>query len=60
MARATWNGTLLAEAPGEAVEIVEGNVYFPPDAIKGEFFQPIRHPHRLRLEGNGQLLRRGR
>jgi uncharacterized protein (DUF427 family) len=40
MARATWNGTLLAEAPAEAVAIVEGNVYFPPDAIKDEFFQP--------------------
>ena len=40
MARATWNGTLLAEAPAEAVEIVEGNVYFPPGAIKDEFFQP--------------------
>lgn len=40
MARATWNGTLLAEAPAEAIEIVEGNVYFPPDAIRGEFFQP--------------------
>ena len=40
MARATWNGTLLAEAPAEAVEIVEGNVYFPPGAIKYEFFQP--------------------
>ena len=40
MARATWNGTLLAEAPAEAVEIVEGNVYFPPGAIKHEFFQP--------------------
>jgi uncharacterized protein (DUF427 family) len=40
MARATWNGVLLAEAPADAVEIVEGNVYFPPDAIKDEFFQP--------------------
>lgn len=40
MARATWNGALLAEAPAEAVEIVEGNIYFPPDAIRGEFFQP--------------------
>ena len=40
MARATWNGILLAEAPADAVEIVEGNVYFPPDAIKDEFFQP--------------------
>jgi uncharacterized protein (DUF427 family) len=40
MARATWNGALLAEAPADAVEIVEGNVYFPPDAIRGEFFHP--------------------
>jgi uncharacterized protein (DUF427 family) len=40
MARATWNGALLAEAPVEAVETVEGNVYFPPDAIRGEFLQP--------------------
>jgi uncharacterized protein (DUF427 family) len=40
MARATWNGALLAEAPADAVEIVEGNVYFPPDAIRSEFFQP--------------------
>ena len=40
MARATWNGTLLAEAPTEAVKIVEGNVYFPPEAIKAEYFQP--------------------
>ena len=40
MARAIWNGALLAEAPADAVEIVEGNVYFPPDAIKAEFFQP--------------------
>ena len=40
MARATWNGVLLAEASPEAVEIVEGNVYFPPDAIKDEYLQP--------------------
>jgi uncharacterized protein (DUF427 family) len=40
MARATWNGALLAEAPPEAVEIVEGNVYFPPDAIKDEYLEP--------------------
>jgi uncharacterized protein (DUF427 family) len=40
VARATWNGTLLAEAPAESIEIVEGNIYFPPDAIRGEFLQP--------------------
>ena len=40
MARATWNGALLAEAPVEAIEIVEGNIYFPPDTVHGEFFKP--------------------
>ena len=34
MARATWKGTVLAES--DRVEIVEGNVYFPPDAVKRE------------------------
>lgn len=36
MAKAFWNGKLLAES--DRVYIVEGNVYFPPDSIKKEFF----------------------
>lgn len=36
MPKATWNGTVLAEAPAERVEVVEGNVYFPPDAVRAE------------------------
>ena len=36
--RAVWNGAVLAEAPDDAVELVEGNVYFPPDTINKEFF----------------------
>ena len=40
MARATWNGETLAEAPAESVEIVEGNVYFPPAAVRGELLRP--------------------
>ena len=36
MARAIWNGTVLAESD-DTVE-VEGNQYFPPDAIKTEYF----------------------
>ena len=40
MAQATWKGALLAEAPGEAVQIVEGNVYFPPDAVRPEHLHP--------------------
>lgn len=38
MARATWNGTILAE--GDDVELVEGNVYFAPSALKMEHFRP--------------------
>jgi uncharacterized protein (DUF427 family) len=38
MHRATWNGVLLAES--DACEIVEGNPYFPPSAIKKEHFRP--------------------
>ncbi|HEX7642657.1 MAG TPA: DUF427 domain-containing protein [Noviherbaspirillum sp.] len=39
MPRAIWNGAVIAEAPPEAVETVEGNTYFPPSAIHCEFFQ---------------------
>ena len=40
MPRATWNGTVIAEAGDDAVEMVEGNVYFPPDAVRTEFLRP--------------------
>lgn len=33
MPKATWNGAVLAEAEDDEVEIVEGNVYFPPDKV---------------------------
>jgi len=33
MPKATWNGAVIAEAEDDEVEIVEGNVYFPPDKI---------------------------
>jgi uncharacterized protein (DUF427 family) len=37
MAKATWNGTVLAES--DDVQIVEGNVYFPPDSLKEEYLK---------------------
>jgi uncharacterized protein (DUF427 family) len=40
MARATWNGTVIAHASDDAVEIVEGNVYFPPSAVRTEHLRP--------------------
>lgn len=33
MPRAHWNGATLAQAEPDAVQIVEGNVYFPPEAV---------------------------
>lgn len=37
MAKARWNGALLAES--DTFEVVEGNVYFPPNALKREHFR---------------------
>jgi len=37
MPRAVWNGAVLAESP--TVVMVEGNAYFPPDAIHREYFE---------------------
>ena len=39
MPKATWNGALLAEAEDDEVEIVEGNVYFPPDKVDRTFLR---------------------
>jgi uncharacterized protein (DUF427 family) len=38
MPRAIWNGTVLAESDDTVV--VEGNHYFPPEAIVREHFVP--------------------
>jgi uncharacterized protein (DUF427 family) len=37
MPKAIWNNTVIAES--DNCETVEGNYYFPPDAIKSEYFQ---------------------
>ncbi|MBD2110739.1 MULTISPECIES: DUF427 domain-containing protein [Cyanophyceae] len=39
MAKATWNGVVLAES--DACEVVEGNQYFPPDSLNMDYFKPI-------------------
>jgi uncharacterized protein (DUF427 family) len=36
--KAVWNGVTLAES--EKTIVVEGNHYFPPDAVKRELLQP--------------------
>lgn len=37
MAKAIWNGVVLAES--DKTIVVEGNHYFPPDAINKEYFK---------------------
>jgi uncharacterized protein (DUF427 family) len=36
MPKAVWNGAVIAEADADRIELVEGNTYFPPDAVKRE------------------------
>ena len=38
MARATWSDAILAES--DTYELVEGNVYFPPDSVKWDYLKP--------------------
>ena len=38
MAKAIWNGAVLAEA--DAYEVVEGNVYFPQSAVGNATLRP--------------------
>lgn len=37
MARASWNGATIAES--EQYEVVEGNVYFPREAVRDEYLR---------------------
>jgi uncharacterized protein (DUF427 family) len=37
MAKAIWNGAVLAES--DTFEVVEGNIYFPPQSVRKEFFR---------------------
>ncbi|NWG18435.1 MAG: DUF427 domain-containing protein [Chloroflexi bacterium] len=41
MVKAIWNGAVLAES--DQTIVVEGNHYFPPDAINREFFRASSH-----------------
>ena len=38
--QAVWNDTVIAEAERSELIYIEGNLYFPPDAIKKEYFKP--------------------
>jgi hypothetical protein len=52
MAKAVWPGGGVAESD-KTIE-VEGNQYFPPDAIRKEYFKPSARP----VERDRELFRR--
>jgi len=41
MPQAIWKGTVIADSA--VTEVVEGNHYFPPQALKQEHFRPSEH-----------------
>ena len=42
MLQASWNGEVIAQAEDDEIEIVEGNVYFPPDKVDKTFLRESR------------------
>lgn len=41
MARATWNGKVIAES--DDIVVLEGSMYFPSDSLKDEYFESSDH-----------------
>jgi uncharacterized protein (DUF427 family) len=60
MAKAIWGGEVIAES--NACVVVEGNHYFPQDAVRRQFLKPSTHTsecpwkgtaHYFHVEANG-------
>jgi uncharacterized protein (DUF427 family) len=43
MPKALWNNTVVAEAAIDQIRMVEGNAYFPPDAVRREYLRASDH-----------------
>lgn len=54
MPTATLNGTVIAEAPESEVLHIEGNVYFPPSAVRSEFLTTSPTPYTCPWKGECQ------
>ena len=52
MAKASWKGVVLAES--DKVEVVEGNLYFPPDSVKMEHLKKSDTPYTCPWKGECQ------
>ncbi len=43
MATATWQGKIIATAPSDEIVTVEGNLYFPLNAVTPAYLSPSTH-----------------
>lgn len=51
MPQAVLNGTVIAEASADEVFHIEGNVYFPPSSVRGEYLQESPTPYTCPWKG---------
>ncbi|EOA90529.1 hypothetical protein ACJQWK_08017 [Exserohilum turcicum] len=51
-ATASVNGIVVAET--DSYEVVDGNIYFPPDAIKKSYFSPTSTSTHCPYKGNAK------
>lgn len=49
--KAIWNGKVVAEAKKEDLIYIEGNWYFPPNAVKNEFLRKSDTPYTCPWKG---------
>ena len=49
--KATWNGTVIADAPKEELIYIEGNWYFPPSRVKQEYLRKSPTPYTCPWKG---------
>ena len=49
--KAIWNGTVIAEAPKDALIFIEGNWYFPPDKVQQQFLRKSPTPYTCPWKG---------
>lgn len=52
--KATWKGTVIAEAPKEDLIYIEQNWYFPPNSVKEEFLRESPTPYTCPWKGDCQ------
>lgn len=52
--KAVWNDNIIAEAERPELIYIEGNWYFPPDAVKKEFLHESDTPYTCPWKGECQ------